>query len=133
MKKFYTLFVALVVMMSTTSAANFSGGTGWTEDDPFLISTAEQLRDLSREVYDGNPYAYVYFKLTANIDLSAYNWVPIGGDGYPFCGNFDGDNYRIIGLKININVPENAYAGLFGYINNGSVKNLGVDITSSPV
>ncbi|MFD2330887.1 InlB B-repeat-containing protein [Cohnella sp. GCM10020058] len=85
-------------------------GTG-TESDPYRISTSEELDTVRNYL---NPD--LYFKLTADIDLSSYgqSWVPIGGSGQPFHGHMDGNGHKITGLTVNR--PDTNYAGLFGYI-----------------
>ena len=65
--------------------------------------------------------------LIDNIDLGEENWTPIGsypGNGYT--GTFDGGGYTISGLKVN----GGDYAGLFGYVNGGTVENLNLEIAS---
>lgn len=65
--------------------------------------------------------------LTKDIDLGGVdNWTPIGkSSGYPFKGNFDGQGYAVRNLKIESSKSENY--GLFGYVNEGTAKNLIVD------
>lgn len=58
-------------------ADSFAEGAG-TEVDPYQIATAEQLAKLSKDVREGTSYQGNYFILTADIDLSAHRWVPIG-------------------------------------------------------
>lgn len=55
----------------------FSGGSG-TEEDPYLISTVDQLSYLSYSVNSDVDWSGVYFKQTADIDLSGIDWQPIG-------------------------------------------------------
>ncbi len=63
------------------------------------------------------------YVLAANIDLSSIdNWQPIGDEANPFTGSFDGQDYQISGL----NSSGYQYAGLFGYVDGGSISNLGV-------
>ena len=51
-------------------------------------------------------------------------WTPIGSSALQYTGTFDGNNHTISGLYFN---DESAYyVGLFGYINNGYVNNLGI-------
>ena len=51
-------------------------------------------------------------------------WAPIGSQAQQYTGTFDGNSHTISGLYFN---DENAYyVGLFGYINGGYVKNLGI-------
>lgn len=98
------------------SAAEFAGGSG-TEDDPFLIATAQQLARLS-SCLDA------HFRLMADIDLNVapYNrgkgWKPIGSMDEPFTGSFDGNGRTIRGLYINR--EDEDYIGLFGLTVEGS-------------
>jgi hypothetical protein len=102
----------------------------------FTISTAEELMELA-QIVNGtlggksvrDNFAGKTIKLANNIDLARYeNWEPIGnrainGDNI-FSGTFDGAGYVISNLTINY--PDREDQGLFGHINRGSVKNLGL-------
>ncbi len=55
-------------------------------------------------------------------------WTPIGSSLYGYAGTFDGHNYTISGLYYNDTSAD--YVGLFGYINNGTVKNTVVENSS---
>lgn len=101
----------------------FAGGSG-TEADPYQIASAEQLAGLSDRALDGETFAGQYFKLTADIDLSAYaSWTPIGSNNSNrFQGSFDGNGHRIRNLTIS--EPSGMYFGLFGYLHNAAVKDL---------
>ena len=103
-----------------TIATGFEGGDG-SSNDPYIIATASQLAYLAQQVNGGNAYEGKYFRQTANFDLAGKKWTPIGaGNSKPFKGKFDGNNHEIFGLK----VETDWYAGLFGYIYSGSVKNV---------
>ena len=52
-------------------------------------------------------------------------WIPIGTSSQPFKGVFDGDGHIISGLYILNSGFENA--GLFGYVDGGTIKNLAVE------
>ena len=39
--------------------------------------------------------------LTCDIDITAYNFIPIGTESEPFIGEFDGCSHHITGLYIN--------------------------------
>ena len=78
------------------------------------ISTAEELKNIS---LDGK------YVLVCNIDLGGAEWTPIGTNGDPFTGEFDGNGYTVSNFKI---TTGRAYVGLFGY-NEGVIKNLGVE------
>ncbi len=63
------------------------------------------------------------YKLTRDISLSTSNWVSIGSSStYSFAGEFDGNGYKISGVKTS---GTDSVAGLFGY-NKGTIKNLTV-------
>ena len=118
-----------------------------SELNPFLISTADQLAALSAEVNAGDYKAGKHYKMTGNIDLSAYGtsntnfndgkgWIPIGifytdlKNRRPFSGSFDGGGHIILGLSIYAAVGSTNDNGkaMFGYIAPGAVvKNLGLE------
>ncbi len=110
-------------------ASPFAGGTG-TESDPYIIKNAQQLANLAYLVNHGtNDYATKYYKLADDIDLGGNSqWIPIGCDGaVAFQGHFDGAGYTVRGLLIgSAEAPYTSYAGLFGAVKGGSVKNLTV-------
>ena len=106
---------------------SFAGGNG-TKYDPYLVRTPEQLARIS---YMGDKCllkADMYFKQTADIDLSGKTWYPIMGRD-PEKGvtriNFDGDGYEIRNLHIaDINSGIFIYyAGLFA-CTTGEIKNV---------
>ena len=119
-------------------ANGFSKGSG-TSSDPYIISSAAELRFFSDEVRGGNIFKNKYIKLVADITinrnvLTSYGslngdgsdfepWIPIGRfrPSYFFCGTFDGAGHTISGLYCNR--PEGEYIGLFGKLR-GNVKNL---------
>ncbi|MBH5317524.1 S-layer homology domain-containing protein [Paenibacillus sp. GSMTC-2017] len=98
---------------------DFSGAG--TQNDPYLIETAQQLNKI-RDAYLNQNF---YFKQSNDIDLSSFTgtgWTPIGNMNGLFNGHFDGGGYQITGLMIN---GTNLHTGLFGAIGNGaSIKNV---------
>ena len=50
-------------------------------------------------------------------------WTPIGNNSNQYTGTFDGANHTISGLYFNSATDK---VGLFGYISNGTIKNVGV-------
>lgn len=121
-----------------------SGGSG-TQDDPWLISTAADLKALADILNSGNASTYdahgddcgagnfhgYYFKQTADIDLQGIeNWEPIGYNGSTyFAGNYDGNGYIIRNAKSTGKVDVDGYAtaGIFGWVAFGSVSNLYIE------
>lgn len=51
-------------------------------------------------------------------------WTPIGDSANPFIGIFDGNCYAVKNLYVNVS---GSYAGLFGYVRNGKIQNLGME------
>ena len=114
--------------------------TNWYDasKDTFEISTAAELAGLTTLVNgtakdaDNNSIAAVNFsgktiKLAADIDLNNQVWTPIGTQGNPFKGVFDGGQHSVANLKLeNTDDSGSAMIGLFGNINSGTVSNLTV-------
>ena len=132
-KNFFVLF-AIVLSMTLqaaspwdgTIATSFALGTG-TSTDPYQISTPAELAYLAQTVNANTliTSSSVYFKLTSDLDLNNLPWTPIGSsDVYSFRGRFNGNNHLISNL--NVNLPTTNGVGLFGYIQNAFVYNLGV-------
>lgn len=121
-----------------------SGGSG-TQDDPWLISTAADLKALADFINDdthpanaydadgcglGNFHGY-YFKQTADIDLQGAAWNPIGYSDeshFYFSGHYDGGNH-VIRNAVSSGITDNGYtlAGIFGSVYFGSISNLHIE------
>ena len=114
------------------NAQTFSGGAG-TAADPYKVSTPEQLNQVRN-------YLTAHFVLTNDIDLTEYlssvgagyeqwgeqGWLPIGTNEVTFRGSFNGARFKITGLWLNrIDIFD---VGLFGYIRNAKIENLGVEV-----
>lgn len=163
--------VAMVSNLDNAWNGNYNHefkGAG-TEDDPYIISTADELAGFGQIVggmngQTRNSYSDKFFKLISDINLgdaekdNVANKIfhPIGyyytddnnGDGttgdyystvYSFEGTFDGNGHTISNFyqntwEIKGDYSGNYYSdamGLFGYVVNGTVKNLTVDNFSS--
>ena len=104
--------------------STWAGEGEGTESAPWLINDVNDLRALSANVQSGMTYSGKYLKLTADIDCSGTDAVPIGGDK-TFAGTFDGDGNTIT-YSI-ISSENDAPKGLFAKIGSaGTVKNLNV-------
>ena len=99
---------------------------GHESDTEFSISTAAQLAGLAKLVNDGNNFSGKTIKLAKDIDLNNHVWTPIGTQGNPFKGEFDGSQHSVVGLKLVNSIDENGMIGLFGSISGGTVSNLTV-------
>lgn len=121
-----------------------SGGSG-TQDDPWLISTAADLKALADYINSGNAidcdidgcgedignFHGCYFKQTADIDLQGAAWDPIGysdESGFYFSGHYDGGNH-VIRNAVSSGITDNGYAlaGIFGSVYFGSISNLHIE------
>ena len=92
-------------------ASTFAGGDG-SEGDPYLISTPKQLALLSK---NASSYKGRYFLQTADLNMSAYYWTPIGTESTQFYGHYDGGGFEISGIYVGTEAsPQVNYAGLFG-------------------
>ncbi len=119
------LLVAVCLPMSLVSA-RYGGGSG-TEDNPFLITTAEELAAIGASPEDWSKY----FKLMNDIDLSGYSeanfplighWVGLGSpENRPFAGVFEGNGKAISNFRYkDIHLQ---YLGLFQHVV-GTIQNL---------
>ena len=107
-----------------TTSYSFAGGSG-AEEDPYLISTAEQLAYVATAVNQGvDTFKGKYLVLTTNLHLMNKEWKPIGTETYAFEGFFDGGGYTIYGLKVSDESLD--YGGLFGKIQDSTIANLTV-------
>jgi len=87
------------------------------------ISNYRQLDSIGR--FSAYPLNANY-RLTDDIAVPANsNFNPIGTKGAPFTGIFDGNNKKIVGLRID--QPRSGNVGLFGYVGkDGFIRDLGV-------
>ncbi|MCL2739447.1 MAG: hypothetical protein FWE30_08395, partial [Bacteroidales bacterium] len=102
------------------AADGFAGGSG-TREDPFLISTPEQLAYLTKLVNAGSLDRRVYFEILNDIDLGGKEWTPIGTKQHPFIGIFHGRDNVISNLTIA--TPQDKQ-GLFGFVGFSFLGNL---------
>ena len=102
--------------------ATDEGGTA-----AYAITNETDLRNLSDAVKAGNTASGYTFRQTANITLGTTGFIPIGHFGYTlknrFSGTYDGGDYTISGLQIS-KLDDYEEYGLFGQVENGTVKNV---------
>jgi len=95
-----------------------------TNGDIVTISSTTELNYLAIYTNEGLPTAGITFNLENDLDLTSITYTPIGTNTYPFAGTFDGNNYKVNGIYVN---NSNVYQGLFGYVSNAIIENVGVD------
>ena len=96
-----------------------------SKDLPYLITTTIELDLLAARVNAGESFEDKYFELGNDIEYTystesnngastENNFTAIGNDSKQFNGTFNGANYTISGIRINM--PSGNFQGLFGYI-----------------
>lgn len=130
-----------------------------SEENALEISSKEKLEAFAKSVNSGKSFENKYIKLTEDIDLDGTKpeitqvddsinndgstkfkivingelknvWYPIGNlVSNPFKGNFNGNNHQIKNM-VTLDDYSNIYAGFFGYVSGGEIKNLGISENS---
>ena len=111
-------------MVSICMRAQFSGKGSGTTDDPYLITTANELNQTRNNLE-------ACYKLMRDIDLTEWlsennpsqGWMPIGAKDEPFKGTFDGNGKTV---KLFINRPDQENVGFMGVVDHATIKNLTV-------
>lgn len=108
----------------------FEAGDG-TKESPYLIKSAEQLRNFAVSLSEHIDYTGAFIELTGDIDISDAEWAPIGDSDYAFNGTFDGKGYMVSGMHIGSAEEAKAleegknYIGFFSVLGtNAVVRNL---------
>src|SRR5690554_6720901 len=107
-----------------TESVFMAEGQDGSEENPYVISNADDMKLLSQAVLEGNTFfgKTIVVSASAN-EIGLGNFIPIGTSEKPFQGTFDGFGVKFI---LNINRPDSDYQGLFGYISGAKIENLSV-------
>ncbi len=127
MKKNDIFSITLVGVLLFAAQMNGAVAQNGTYDYPYPIKDAAALYAFAQCINSGQNFSYrytdsmfvldpngpipaygegTYFKQMANIDLAGKTWHPIGTSPTTgFRGNYDGDVYNIINLKLTANQP----------------------------
>ncbi|GIP19483.1 hypothetical protein J40TS1_51250 [Paenibacillus montaniterrae] len=124
------LITLLIFSMLLGSLVSATPVVQANDDDPIpaeaagwvVVETAEQLAYINR--HSAN-YVDRNIRLTNDIDMTGYEWVPFGDEAVPFSGVFDGRGHQIKGLTIDGGTLQ--FAGFFGRVT-GTIQNLGVSV-----
>lgn len=128
-KRVLSLLLAVVMVWSLLPTAVLAAGGELAgdgrADSPYQIAGAGDLMAFAEMVNGGK--SGICAELTANIDLTGEDWVPIGVKGASYSGTFDG-KYFTVTLDITADGSyEYEYIGLFGYLENAAIRNLKTD------
>ena len=117
-----------------TDEGNYDAALYASEPGDWVIYDAADLAALAKKVESGSTFKGCTVTLAADIDLSGHLWIPIGylartASGpihLVFEGTFDGGLHKITGMFA---CPQGysrsiAEVGLFGYVNEGTVRDL---------
>ena len=117
-----------------TDEGNYDAALYASEPGDWVIYDAADLAALAKKVESGSTFKGCTVTLAADIDLSGHLWIPIGylarTNSGPihlvFEGTFDGGLHKITGMFA---CPQGysrsiAEVGLFGYVNEGTVRDL---------
>ncbi|MDR1138497.1 MAG: hypothetical protein LBK70_01325 [Clostridiales bacterium] len=106
---------------------SFDGGNG-TQEDPYLISTPEQLALMAYKInhhVGEQEWLTAQYMLTGDIDMSAHRWLPVGRweNGRDFCGVFNGAGHTISNLLVfsHWDWSNGTVVGMFGVLGDQAV------------
>lgn len=120
----------LMVSLKVSAAVSSLNGRG-TADNPYQISSVEELIWMRDQINNSSIYRNKHYKLMCDLDFSnESDWTPINSTpSYAFEGVFNGNNKTIrnITLDTTNNPSQMTHVGLFGYMKNGTIKDLRVE------
>ena len=122
-----------------TFTVGFFGGGDGSEAHPYIINNKEAFQEIATAVADGTangPYGFVtdngtffgsagaHYIQSADIDFENAVLSPIGSNSKPFKGIYDGNSKTL--SNFSIGTSSTTYVGVFGYLEDGEVKNVSV-------
>ena len=126
------LFVSFTCLVVSSAFAQTPPITQWSDNANtlwyndatiFNIDNAADLAGLSTLVAAGNTFAGKTINITADIDLAAHLFSPIGKTTVvTFSGTFDGNGHTISNTFIV--TPQGVFTGFFGQVTNATLKNI---------
>ena len=126
------LFLSFACLIASNAFAQTVPTTQWSDNantlwyndaTTFNIDNAMDLAGLSALVAAGNTFAGKTINITADIDLAAHLFSPIGkSTTITFAGTFDGNGHTISNTFIV--TPQGVFTGFFGQVTNATLKNI---------
>ncbi len=141
MKKFYPLFLMLLLYSAAAFTQTYSGGSG-TEGDPYQIANATDLIYLSNHSTDWAKYFIQTADITFDANEENVDWdgdgssdgagtsgfAGIGNSTSMYTGTYDGQGYKVANLYMYYPDDDAAEGvGLFAYCKGSIIKNLGIE------
>ena len=126
-----TILVLVGFVVNTAAALDGSG----TQQDPWRIRSLDDFNDFAADANYWNDYTrletdvnlagMLYERAIIAPELNNLDYYDF--DGIAFTGAFDGNGYKILNLTIDDGGARNSYLGLFGFIDSGEVRSLGLE------
>ena len=141
----FLIISSVLPYFAVTASAAITPSTPQKDTDGvYQIGTAAELYGFAQLVNGGNTDQNTKAVLTADITVNKnllsslefdennnvtngdnfVSWTPIGNNSNKYTGTFDGQGHTISGLYFN--APITDYVGLFGFLESGEIKNVGV-------
>ncbi|MHC4111819.1 MAG: GLUG motif-containing protein, partial [Planctomycetota bacterium] len=130
-----TLLIVICCLVMGSFVVNTAvalDGSG-TQEEPWLIQSLEDFNDFAADANywagftrletDVNLAGQTYTKAVIAPDVSSSNY----HQGTKYTGIFDGNDHKIMNLTIDDGGAGNDWLGLFGSVDNGEVRNLGLE------
>lgn len=125
MKKIISMLIAVLMLASLIAVPTFASQEfvfpdetwGESENGEFLIADAADLLAFSASAQMNNYYDKKTVKLTADIDMTNIEWLPVVN----FKGTFDGDGHAIKGVTL---AGQDGRIGFFTQITNATIQNV---------
>ncbi|MCL2845268.1 MAG: hypothetical protein FWE23_07445 [Chitinivibrionia bacterium] len=117
-------FMKIFILTAMLAVNLWAQAIDWNADR-ITISTEFQLLTFANRVNNGASDFRGQTIVLANDITLREEWTPIGTQGRPFRGTFDGNNNAVRGIYIN--QPTGTWIGFFGFISGGGgIRNLGI-------
>lgn len=125
MKKIISMLIAVLMLASVIAVPTFASMEfvfpdetwGENENGEFLIADAADLLAFSASAQMNNYYTGKTVKLTADIDMTNIEWLPVTN----FKGTFDGDGHAIKGVTL---AGQDGRIGFFTQITSATIQNV---------
>ncbi len=125
MKTKLQLLISILIigfLFNSNIFAQYGGGSG-TEADPYNIYTENDLYNLTLTSSDWDKH----FIQIADLDFTGTAAItPIGLSATEFTGSYNGQGHTITNLTVDHSSSNKNFVGLFGFITDVTIKNLGL-------